>query len=658
MKSLNNPRFTARERLLLALAVVFCAFCIRPVAAQTTTTYSNTTTGAINSSTTCTAPLVRNFTVGTSYVVGDVDLGVLASHTYRGDIRLTLQSPAGTRVQLVNGDANTISGDNFNVRLNDGASQAVNTDNASGNHATTAPPYQNTFSPNAALSAFNGQNAAGTWRLEICDIYTSADNGTFTRADLYITSVASNQADLSLAQVASTTSPGAGSNVTLTLTAASASGSAVTATGVQVRSLLGPGLTFVSASGTGTYNSTTGIWSVGSLAPGANASIAIVATVNATSGASLSNMAEIIASSHADPDSTVNNGATTEDDYAAVTLTVSGTRSAGVAPALICPRTTLLFNWDTVSWTAGSVNNSYALSGLGTVQFAITNPATWSSNATYGGQSPTRTNVVTGGYTPAQYGIMQYIDFVTRDQVATTTITLPATVAGAQFRIFDVDYNASQFADRVKVTGSRAGVTVLPVLTNGASNYVIGNEAFGDVLSADNSANGNITITFSQPIDTIVIEYGNHSLSPANPGGQAVVLHDISICAPDATLDVTKASTVLSDPINGTTNPVHIPGAILRYCISMTNTGTATASSITATDPIPAGMALVAGSIRSGASCAAATTVEDDNATGTDESDPAGASVAGSVGAQVLTITSSSLAAGSTLAVTYQTTVQ
>ena len=38
---------------------------------------------------------------------------------HRGDLRITLQSPAGTRVQLVNGDTGSIDGNNFNVRLDD-----------------------------------------------------------------------------------------------------------------------------------------------------------------------------------------------------------------------------------------------------------------------------------------------------------------------------------------------------------------------------------------------------------------------------------------------------------------------------------------------------------------------------------------------------------
>src|SRR3546814_10102573 len=127
---------------------------------------------ALPISTGCTAPLVRNFTMGARYVVGDVDLGLLATHSWRGDLRVTLQSPAGTRIQLVNGDTGSIDGNNFNVRLDDDAAQTVNTDGNGTSHSNSAPPYQNSFRPNAPLSAFNGENSVGTWRLS-SDEHTS-----------------------------------------------------------------------------------------------------------------------------------------------------------------------------------------------------------------------------------------------------------------------------------------------------------------------------------------------------------------------------------------------------------------------------------------------------------------------------------------------------
>src|SRR3546814_5478425 len=88
-------------------------------------------------------------------------------------------------------------------------------------------------------------------------------------------------------------------------------------------------------------------------------------------------------------------------------------------------------------------------------------------------------------------------------------------------------------------------------------------------------------------------------------------------------------SSVVSDPVNGTANAKAIPGARMRYCILVTNNGSGTATGINLADPLPAGTSFVAGSLRSGTSCAGAATVEDDNASGADESDPFGASVAG-----------------------------
>ncbi|MBA4161419.1 MAG: hypothetical protein C0515_04930 [Novosphingobium sp.] len=56
-----------------------------------------------------------------------------------------------------------------------------------------------------------------------------------------------------------------------------------------------------------------------------------------------------------------------------------------------------------------------------------------------------------------------------------------------------------------------------------------------------------------------------------------------------AALSVSKLSTVISDPLNGTTNPKAIPGATIEYCIVVSNAaGSATASSVAISDPLPA----------------------------------------------------------------------
>ena len=64
-------------------------------------------------------------------------------------------------------------------------------------------------------------------------------------------------------------------------------------------------------------------------------------------------------------------------------------------------------------------------------------------------------------------------------------------------------------------------------------------------------------------------------------------------------LVTTKTSTVMSDPVNGTTKPKAIPGAKVRYCIQVSNiAGNPTATSIVVTDPISSlPVTFVAGSI-------------------------------------------------------------
>ena len=458
-------------------------------------------------------------------------------------------------------------------------------------------------------------------------------------------------ADLSLSKALLTSNPTSGGSATYRLTVTNAASSALTATGVTVRDILPAGFTYVSSSGTGTYNPGTGIWTAGSIAPGVSVSIDLTGTVNASAGASFVNTAEITASSAPDPDSTPNNGATNEDDYASATLTVSGVRVAGTPPNLSCPAGSVLFDWSTRTWTAGSTSNSYQFDAIGQIQFQLQNPGTWVNLAATGGQSPNLQTVVHGGTNDVS--LLELVDMPNRSAVATTTITLPEIMRGAQFRIIDVDFNSGQFADLVRIEGRYQGATVMPTVTNGVSNYVIGNTAYGDGASDSNSPNGTIFVTFNGSIDQIIIEYGNHSAAPTNPGQQGISLHDITFCRPTTSIEVTKISTVVSDPVSGTSDPKAIPGAQVRYCISVSNAGDTPATLVTASDPLPAGLSYVPGSLTSGANCSGATQSEDDDDQGADETDPFGASfTSGTVFA-----TANALAAGAEFSVTFLATV-
>lgn len=642
--------------ILRAMLALFAALLLTPALHAQTYQFTNSTDSATNgisdTATPCTNRFKRTFSVTQNFTVSDVKIGVLMAHTYRGDLLMYLVAPDGTRIQLTTGFG--AAADNYNVLFDDSAAASISTytANSTATATTAVPPYSASYRPSVALSGFAGKNSTGTWTLEICDQYAQ-DSGTFYQSDLYLTAAPTNYADLSLTKTMIGSAPVNGGAVTWRLSVTNAAGSPSTANSVEVTDYLPAGFTFISASGTGTFNSATGVWSVGTLTPGQTKTIDITGSISATAGATITNTAEVTASSIADIDSTPGNGIATEDDYASSSFVVAGTRAAGTPPTLSCPVGSTIFDWSTAtSWTAGSTSNSYALGSYGNIAFSLSNPGTWLNNAGLGGQSPNVQNVMNGGYA-GEYSLIELVDLPDQSARVTTTITLPTVMQGAQFRIHDVDYAAGQFADVVTVEGRYQGATVIPTLTNGISNYVIGNGAYGDAASDTAVGDGNVWVTFNSPIDQIIVYYGDHALAPANPGQQAVSISNITFCNPSTTLTVSKVSSIVSDPQNGTTNPKAIPGAVMEYCITITNPGSAAATSIVASDNVPPTVTFIPGSMRSGTSCAGATTVEDDNNTGTDESDPFGASYS----AGTVIGVAANLAASSTFALKFQATV-
>lgn len=146
-----------------------------------------------------------------------------------------------------------------------------------------------------------------------------------------------------------------------------------------------------------------------------------------------------------------------------------------------------------------------------------------------------------------------------------------------------------------------------------------------------------------------------HRVGQPNPATEANFWNvaDALFNVAGANLTIAKTSSVVSDPVNGTSNPKAIPGAVIRYCLLVGNAGPAAASAVSVNDSLPANLTFVPGSIRSGTSCAGAATVEDDNAAGADESDPVGASWSGTM----LNAVTASLANGAAMAIRFDATV-
>ena len=80
----------------------------------------------------------------------------------------------------------------------------------------------------------------------------------------------------------------------------------------------------------------------------------------------------------------------------------------------------------------------------------------------------------------------------------------------------------------------------------------------------------------------------------ANEGTEGTVtdigISNFTVVIPQPSLTIIKTSTVLSDAVNNTTNPKRIPLAVVRYDVTVTNSGPGTvdAGTLVITDPIPA----------------------------------------------------------------------
>ncbi|MDA1051088.1 MAG: hypothetical protein O3C40_11505 [Planctomycetota bacterium] len=124
--------------------------------------------------------------------------------------------------------------------------------------------------------------------------------------------------DLSVTKTVDIASPNVGDNVTFTVTVANAGPG--NGTNITVRDVLPAGLTYISDTPSfGTYDSGTGVWTVGSLASGDSETLVISASVDSVG--IKSNTAEVTAVDQPDIDSTPNNNIEAEDDQETADVT-------------------------------------------------------------------------------------------------------------------------------------------------------------------------------------------------------------------------------------------------------------------------------------------------------------------------------------------------
>jgi uncharacterized repeat protein (TIGR01451 family)/gliding motility-associated-like protein len=149
------------------------------------------------------------------------------------------------------------------------------------------------------------------------DIDSTPSNGVSSEDDQGDVVVAPEELiDLSLTKTIDKSPPLVSDNVRFTLTVTNDGPSG--ATSVEVTDLLPSGYSYVSDDSGGTYDETTGIWNIASLASGSSGSLNILANVNASGD--YDNIAEITGHDQTDSDSTPNNDVPGEDDQDEVSV--------------------------------------------------------------------------------------------------------------------------------------------------------------------------------------------------------------------------------------------------------------------------------------------------------------------------------------------------
>jgi uncharacterized repeat protein (TIGR01451 family) len=216
---------------------------------------------------------------------------------------------------------------------------------------------------------------------------------------------------------------------------------------------------------------------------------------------------------------------------------------------------------------------------------------------------------VTPGYQPAE-DTATFIDELAPDAPATVYIVADIPVAQV-----DGDIAAYTLTANAHDAGAAGGLGAETLATAGANTAGAVDVVLGDAAGDTDSAN-----------------QGDHS----DTGAYRVA---------SAALNVTKSVAVISDPFNGATNPKAIPGATVRYSITVANTSATTAATnVVVVDAPPANTTYAAGSI-------ALNTVAQTDAADSDESD-FNATTGGAV-----TVTIPTVAAGGSATVTFDVTV-
>ena len=122
--------------------------------------------------------ITDTITVADDAVVADVDVFVDITHTWNGDLNISVVDPADTSIQIRGDDVCNNNNDDIFAFFNDEAPGVADCEGV--------PAIEGNITPTEALSGFDGAGAMGDWRIEVSDSATG-DGGMLNEWCLYIT---------------------------------------------------------------------------------------------------------------------------------------------------------------------------------------------------------------------------------------------------------------------------------------------------------------------------------------------------------------------------------------------------------------------------------------------------------------------------------------
>lgn len=479
--------------------------------------------------------------------------------------------------------------------------------------------------------AGNYNNIAEVTNSDTPDPDSTPNNGIITEDDYdsAATTPIAQSSDLSLTKTVNNLNPLVGSLATFEIVVTN--NGPQDNFGVQVTDLLPSGFTFTGfTASTGTYNASTGIWTVGNLVNGDSETLQIIATVNPTGN--YINSAEITAANLPDPDSTPNNGISTEDDYGQVTTipvptsadlsltkTVSnpapivgsqvtfsirvsnaGPQEAnGVTVLDVLPSgysyvsysaTTGSYDSATGIWTVGNmpVTDSYTLQITATVNAAgnYTNSAEITASSQPDPDSTPNNRIITeddyaeAATTPvaqsSDLSLTKSVNNTTPLAGSLVTFTVVVTNNGPQdntgVQVTDLlpsGYTYSGFSVSSGIYNSSTGIWNIGNIINGESETLQITailNTIGDYFNIAEITSANLTDPDSTPNNGIITE-DDYATASVTPTAQS------------ADLSLTKT-------INNTTPLI---GSLVTFEVVVTNNGPQDTSGVTVTDLLPSG---------------------------------------------------------------------